>query len=102
MPAQGSPSNGHRDPAQEERRGPPHEGIVTLKEVRKSYGDTEVLRGISMEVEKGELSQVPIEPMTEQYAPLGLGKLLEEKFIRFRRTKIGEQCFPPYITEHGG
>jgi hypothetical protein len=54
------------------------------------------------EVEKGELSQVPIEPMTEQYAPLGLGKLLEEKFIRFRRTKIGEQCFPPYITEHGG
>jgi phospholipid/cholesterol/gamma-HCH transport system ATP-binding protein len=58
MPAQGSPSNGHDASADGERRGPPTEDIVVLKDVRKSFGDTEVLRGISMVAKRCETTVI--------------------------------------------
>jgi phospholipid/cholesterol/gamma-HCH transport system ATP-binding protein len=54
MPAQGSHENGKGPPAGDEHRGPPSEDIVVLKDVRKSYGNTEVLRGISLVAKRRE------------------------------------------------
>jgi phospholipid/cholesterol/gamma-HCH transport system ATP-binding protein len=62
MSAQGSEANGHAgggSPATpDELRGAPSEDIVILKDVRKSYGDAEVLRGISMVAKRRETTVV--------------------------------------------
>jgi phospholipid/cholesterol/gamma-HCH transport system ATP-binding protein len=58
MSAQGSHTNGHGQAPADERRGPPPEGIVTLKDVRKSYGNTEVLRGVSMVAKRRETTVI--------------------------------------------
>jgi phospholipid/cholesterol/gamma-HCH transport system ATP-binding protein len=54
MPAQGSETNGHA----EERRGAPLDDIVVLEDVRKSYGDVEVLKGISMVAKRRETTVI--------------------------------------------
>jgi phospholipid/cholesterol/gamma-HCH transport system ATP-binding protein len=70
MPAQGLPPKGQAAPkgasagnpnqarSDTERRGPPPDAIVTLKDVRKSYGSTEVLRGISMVAKRRETTVI--------------------------------------------
>jgi phospholipid/cholesterol/gamma-HCH transport system ATP-binding protein len=58
MPAQGSETNGHATPSPGEHRGAPSEDIVILKDVHKSYGDAEVLRGISMVARRRETTVV--------------------------------------------
>jgi phospholipid/cholesterol/gamma-HCH transport system ATP-binding protein len=55
MSAQGSEANGGSGSP---RRGPPPEGIVVLKDVRKSYGDTEVLKGISLVAKQRETTVI--------------------------------------------
>jgi phospholipid/cholesterol/gamma-HCH transport system ATP-binding protein len=54
MPAQGSEANGH----EEAPRGPPTEDIVVLKDVRKSFGGAEVLKGISMVAKRRETTVI--------------------------------------------
>jgi phospholipid/cholesterol/gamma-HCH transport system ATP-binding protein len=58
MPAQGSTSNGHSSSEQRENRGPPPDDIVVLKDVRKSYGNSEVLRGVSMVAKRRETTVI--------------------------------------------
>ena len=62
MPAQGSDANrgGNGPPPGDghDRRGPPGEDIVVLKDVRKTFGDAEVLKGISMTAKRGETTVI--------------------------------------------
>jgi phospholipid/cholesterol/gamma-HCH transport system ATP-binding protein len=55
MPAQGSEANGGNGGL---HRGPPPEGIVVLKDVRKSYGDAEILKGISLSAKRRETTVI--------------------------------------------
>jgi phospholipid/cholesterol/gamma-HCH transport system ATP-binding protein len=55
MPAQDSEANGHSASG---LRGPPPEGIVILKDVKKAYGATEVLKGISMTAKRRETTVI--------------------------------------------
>ena len=54
MPAQPSGDNGHG----EAPRGPPTEDIVVLKDLRKTFGDAEVLKGISMVAKRKETTVI--------------------------------------------
>ena len=40
------------------RRGPPPDDIVVLKDIRKSYGKAEVLRGINLVARRGETTVI--------------------------------------------
>jgi phospholipid/cholesterol/gamma-HCH transport system ATP-binding protein len=55
MPAQDSEANGHGGSG---LRGPPPEGIVILKDVKKAYGTAEVLKGISMTAKQRETTVI--------------------------------------------
>jgi phospholipid/cholesterol/gamma-HCH transport system ATP-binding protein len=69
MPAQGSQTNGARSSAALPREnggsqgaepagGPPSEDIVVLKDVKKSYGTSEVLKGISLVARRRETTVI--------------------------------------------
>jgi phospholipid/cholesterol/gamma-HCH transport system ATP-binding protein len=69
MPAQGSQTNGSHSTASpsgrvgearedEPHRGPPLEDIVVLKDVKKSFGGAEVLKGLSMVARRRETTVI--------------------------------------------
>jgi phospholipid/cholesterol/gamma-HCH transport system ATP-binding protein len=62
MPAQGGtngrPATPGERPGERPDRGPPTEDIVVLKDLRKSYGEAEVLRGISLVAKRRETTVI--------------------------------------------
>ncbi len=58
-PSAAAGSSGERaDPVRSSRRGPPPDEIVVLKDIRKSYGKAEVLKGIDLVAKRGETTVI--------------------------------------------
>jgi len=52
------PSADPADGVRPSRRGPPPEDIVVLRNIRKSYGKTEILKGINLVAKRGETTVI--------------------------------------------